>query len=95
MDGTSFSQALKNSNFDTGTKFSMNLSFVSFILSAKLKTKSIAAIRGNYKLIKYLDWDRYELYDLKNDPQEQINLIGKKPEIFSSLKAEIDHTLRK
>jgi arylsulfatase A-like enzyme len=56
-------------------------------------TRSIAAIRGDYKLIKYLDWDRYELYDLKNDPEEQINLIASKPEVLSSLKDEIDRTL--
>jgi arylsulfatase A-like enzyme len=91
MDGSSFSPIFTDSNFDTGTKLSMNLSYVN--CSAGLMTRSIAAIRGNYKLIKYLDWDRYELYDLKNDPEEKINLIASKPEVLSSLKVEIDRTL--
>jgi Sulfatase/Domain of unknown function (DUF4976) len=95
MDGTSFSQTLKDSNFDTGTKFSMNLSLIHFISSPELKSKSIAAIRGNYKLIKYLDWNRYELYDLKNDSQEKTDLIHNPPVIFSSLKAEIDQLLER
>lgn len=91
MDGSSFSPIFTDSNFDTGTKLSMNLSYVN--CSTGLMTRSIAAIRGDYKLIKYLDWDRYELYDLKNDPEEQINLIASKPEVLSSLKDEIDRTL--
>jgi arylsulfatase A-like enzyme len=93
MEGKSFMPVLKDGDFDTGTKFSMQLCYV--MDPPSLRTKVIAAIRGNYKLIKYLDWKRYELYDVRNDPKEQINLIASKPEIFSSLKAEIDHILRR
>jgi arylsulfatase A-like enzyme len=93
MDGRSFRPALNDHNFDTGTKFSMNLSFINWNANINLQTKSIAAIRGNYKLINYLDWDRYELYDLKNDSQEKTNLTSNQPVIFSSLKAEIDRLL--
>jgi hypothetical protein len=71
----------------------MNLSFINWNANINLQTKSIAAIRGNYKLINYLDWDRYELYDLKNDSQEKTNLTSNQPVIFSSLKAEIDRLL--
>jgi arylsulfatase A-like enzyme len=93
MDGSSFSPIFTDRNFDTGTKLSMNLSYVN--CSEGLMTQSIAAIRGDYKLIKYLNWDRYELYDLKKDPQEQINLIASKPAVLSSLKDEIDRALAK
>jgi arylsulfatase A-like enzyme len=93
MDGRSFMPALQDSNFDTGTKFSMQLSYV--LAPPSLRTKTIAAIKGNYKLVKYLDWKRYELYDVKNDPKEKIDLTASKPEIFSSLKAEIDLMLRR
>jgi arylsulfatase A-like enzyme len=89
MDGSSFSHTFTDDNFDTGTKLSMNLSFVNS--SAGLMTQSIAVIRGNYKLIKYLNWDRYELYDLKNDPLEHLNLIDSKPAVLSALKDEINH----
>jgi arylsulfatase A-like enzyme len=93
MDGKSFLPALQDSNFDTGTKFSMQLSYV--LAPPSHRTKTIAAIKGNYKLINYLDWKRYELYDVKNDPKEQIDLTASKPEIFSALKAEIDLILRR
>ncbi len=92
MDGRSFKAALEGSNIDIGIKYSMNLGYVN--CPSDLKTRSFAAIKQNYKLIKYSDWHRYELYDVKKDPQEKLNLIAKKPEIFSSLKAEIDHTFR-
>jgi arylsulfatase A-like enzyme len=95
MDGGSFRPTLKDNNFDTGTKFSMNLSYINLNTSVELKTKVIAAIKGNYKLIDYLDWNRYELYDLKNDSQEKTNLIKEQPVIFSSLKAQIDQLLAK
>jgi arylsulfatase A-like enzyme len=93
MDGRSFLPALKDHNFDTGTKFSMNLSYINLNTNIKLQTKVVAAIKGNYKLINYLDWNRYELYDFKNDPREKTNLITDQPVIFSSLKGQIDQLL--
>jgi arylsulfatase A-like enzyme len=93
IDGKSFMPAFKDSDFNTGTKYSMQLSYV--LDPPSLRSKAIAAIQGDYKLIKFLDWKRYELYDVKNDPKEQINLITSKPEIFTSLKAEIDQILRR
>ncbi|MEW6658123.1 MAG: sulfatase [Thermodesulfobacteriota bacterium] len=88
MDGKSFKPAMEDKNLDTGVKFSMQLSTTNSL--PNLMTRSIAAIKGNHKLIKYLDWNRYELYNVKKDPREKVNLIDEKPEIFSVLKAEID-----
>lgn len=93
MDGRSFKQALTDNNFNTGAKFSMELGFTN--TPSGIKTRSIAAIKGNYKLIKYLDWQRSELYNLKDDPREQNNLIASKPENLSTLQKEIDHILAK
>ena len=93
IDGKSFMPAFKDGDFNTGTKFSLQLSYV--LDPPSLRSKAIAAIQGDYKLIKFLDWKRYELYDVRSDPKEQINLITSKPEIFSSLKAEIDQILRR
>jgi arylsulfatase A-like enzyme len=93
IDGKSFKQTLTDKDADTGIKFSMNLGYLN--CPASLKTRSIAAIKGNYKLIKYLDWNRYELFNLETDKGEQDNLISSQPEIFSSLKAEVDRILVK
>jgi arylsulfatase A-like enzyme len=89
MDGKSILETLTDNNRDTGTKFSMALGCVNS--PPNFRSESITAIRNNYKLIKYLDWNRYELYDLRNDCQEQINLITMKPDIFNALKSDIDH----
>lgn len=40
---------------------------------------------GDYKLIKFYLDDRYELYNLKNDPSEQGNLIHKEPQKLAEL----------
>lgn len=37
----------------------------------------------------------YELYDLKNDPSEKVNLIDKYPKVVERLKNEIDHIVHK
>lgn len=47
-----------------------------------------AAVRmRDYKMIYYIDYDRFELYNLQEDPGEQYNLIDKKPELTAKMKA--------
>ncbi len=46
-------------------------------------------VDGNFKLIHFLQDDRYELYDLSVDLSEKNNLIDLKPEIFNKLKLKI------
>ena len=60
-------------------------------MNPKIKTRSIAILKYHYKLIKYLDFNRYELYDLKKDPAERQNLIQKDPELFFDLKKELNN----
>lgn len=43
---------------------------------------------GDYKLIYYFDGSQGELYDLSNDPLEQINLANQLPLIFSQLRTK-------
>lgn len=93
MEGKSFKQAMYGNNLDTDTKFSIKMDFVNCRPNHKIQ--SIAAIKGNYKLIKYLELNQYEMYDVRNDSKEQINLISSKPEIFSSLKGEIERILKR
>ncbi len=43
---------------------------------------TIALVRGDYKIIRYMgyrDYEGYEFYDLKNDPQEMHNLYDEHP----------------
>lgn len=50
------------------------------------------AVRNNqYKLIWYKYKNpSYELYDLKNDPEETKNLVGQLPDVFANLKSQLD-----
>jgi arylsulfatase A-like enzyme len=93
MDGTSFKTALDGGHYDPGTKFSMNLTLN--MAPPKMLTTSIAAIQGNYKLIEYLSFKRYEMYDLQKDPEENHNLVRVRGELtkFQSLKKQIDELL--
>lgn len=91
MDGKSFKQALYDGRFNTGTKFSMYLYQMDPV--PHFQTTSIAAIHGDYKLIKYLKFNQYEMYNLKNDPHEKNNLVGLEPERLFTLTKEIDEVL--
>ncbi len=91
IDGKSFKRALHDPHFDTGTKFSMNLYQIN--PDPNFRTFSIAAIHEDYKLIKYLAFNQYEMYNLKRDPNEKNNLVGQEPERFLTLNKEIDEFL--
>ena len=88
MDGKSFKMALYGGRYDPDTKFSMNLTLN--MAPPKMRTTSIATIQGDYKLIEYLKFNRYEMYDLKRDPEEKNNLVRQELTKFQSLKKEID-----
>jgi len=88
MDGQSFKPALDGGRYHPDPKFSMNLTLN--MAPPSMFTTSIAAIQGNYKLIKYLKFTRYEMYDLHRDPGEKNNLAGQELTKFQSLKQEID-----
>lgn len=45
--------------------------------------------RGNWKLIFHHEEESVELYDLANDPGEQIDLASKNPDVASSLKSAL------
>ncbi len=54
----------------------------------------------NWKLIYYsnplnLKENYYELFNLKNDPYEKINIIDKNPDIYKKLKGKLDNWLSK
>lgn len=88
IDGKSIRRALDEPDFDTGAKFSMNLSLLND--PPIFMSKSIAVIKGDFKLIDYLQFQKYELYNLKADPGERVDLAPRQPEIFLGLKKELD-----
>ncbi len=93
MDGQSFKPALAKGNFESKVKFAMKFSYED--CWPEFKSRSIAAIKGNYELIKYLDFNRYERYDVKNDIILHNNLTIQEKEIFSSLQKKLEQVLAK
>jgi arylsulfatase A-like enzyme len=66
-----------------------------------LTEASISMVKGQHKLHAYFGYTEipsgeilYELYDLKNDPDELDNLISTKPALFKTLKEEMLTKLR-
>ena len=51
-----------------------------------------AVVSGDYKLIVYGPGIKTELYDLKNDPGEETNLVKTNPEKFAEMKDLFDKT---
>ena len=49
----------------------------------------MALRRGDWKLLASRDLDRFELYNLKDDPKETTDLREKEPERFASLRQEL------
>lgn len=50
---------------------------------------STSIVRGNYKMIQFLEDKSFALYDLSKDPGEENNLVDALPEIASQLKKEV------
>ena len=63
-----------------------------------LSVATLALIRGRYKLIHYLGYARYdnrfELYDLANDPEELEDLYATKKSIAADLQSELENKLK-
>jgi arylsulfatase A-like enzyme len=84
---------------DGRTIYSMN--FEQNRNRARLSTGSVAALRSDWKLVRFMGQPRYanmgelqtQLFNVADDPYERNNLIAVHPEIAASLSAEIDNQL--
>jgi len=64
---------------------------------APLRFATVVLIKGDYKLIWYGDYpgysNKYELYDIRTDPEELNELFTTKPDTASELAHELNETL--
>ncbi|MCG8418275.1 MAG: sulfatase-like hydrolase/transferase [Proteobacteria bacterium] len=57
--------------------------------SWKHSAKMVVSREGRYKLYHRISESRYELYDLKSDPEERVDLSAKRPDVVKQLKQEL------
>jgi arylsulfatase A-like enzyme len=83
-------------NLQTRTTFSMDAKYNSAF--GDLPAISIAMRRGDFKLIYYKGYNEagdpyhngvFELYDLKNDPEELRDLAGDEPSVLHEMRSEL------
>jgi arylsulfatase len=61
-------------------------SLPAFAEAVKRRPGEKAFVSGKWKLLAYMDEDRYELYDLDEDPTEQHDLAGQYPQRVTELR---------
>jgi arylsulfatase A-like enzyme len=94
MEGRSLVPLLNNKQIPERPVFSMNLE-ENFSLGHAINHGTIAAWEGEYKLINYLGENKNLLFNLKQDPQELINLFDQEPQISQHLLTLINKDLAK
>lgn len=52
-------------------------------------TRAMSLVEGNYKIVKWIDEDLVELFDLQQDPGEQNNLAEADPERTAAMLAQV------
>ncbi len=95
IDGKSLAPMIKGRGDDRKFLFAENGELI-----FKQNNRSfLPGIEGKWRAIRTNEWkliciphpknNIYELYNLKNDPKESVNLIDKEPKIFNALKEEL------
>ena len=91
MEGESLRKWVENNSMSDKSKFSMN---IELIKNGGMKDGSVAVIHEGRKLIYYLKDNRNEMYDLLNDPREEINIADlKRKEVGTFKKLIVDRIL--
>ncbi len=61
-----------------------------YLVSRKDFDNKKAVVFGNKKLIHYVQRESYELFDLKEDPKERRNLVGRRDDLFSEMRGLLE-----
>jgi len=88
IDGESFVAALKGNEINKKRPFYWHQT-TSRPTSTGDQNSSVVRV-GKYKLHSFLDDDRLELYDLKNDPYEQKNIAADNAELVAKLHKKLN-----
>jgi arylsulfatase len=90
IDGMSFF----SSDNDDYSAFENRTLFFEWGRGFLTKYRNFSALKNNFKLVGNTSAEssieNFELYDVKNDPQEKNNILAENTEIANALKAEID-----
>ena len=91
IDGRSFLPALQNETLPERSFFSY------WTRKFPELYNNVALQKGEYKLVGKTDFDaslqEFELYNLREDPNEKINIVGQEREKASILKSEMDELI--
>jgi arylsulfatase A-like enzyme len=93
MEGRSLLPLIEDRPFEPKEVFSMQLIRNSVIGNTPITKGTIAVLKGEYKLISYIDKKKVFLFNLQDDPYEQQNLANKETETVKRLKKLIDERL--
>lgn len=84
LDGKSFTPLFNGANKELEERP------IYWHIASQYKHGACSVVRHNHmKLIQYLATGKLELYDLENDPKEEVNLVDTKPELTQQLLTEL------
>lgn len=91
MEGRSLLPLLRDEQLPAKTAIAANL--IKNIPTDPITKGLIAVWEGDYKLVHYLDKEKFLLFNLKKDPDELNNLFNKEPVVAQRLRALIKYNL--
>jgi arylsulfatase A-like enzyme len=83
MDGVSLAPVLRGTARDAGGE-----AYAAMIADRSVAAGERALVAGNYKIIQK-DGKPNELYDVRADPHERINLIKSRPDVAADMRAKL------
>lgn len=93
VDGVSFVPLLTGSGGGSWSRGALFWHYPHYWNGGKTSPYSVARI-GDWKLIRFYETDREELFDLRKDPSERVNLVESKPDERKELSDRLDAWLK-
>jgi len=94
MEGRSLLPLMRGERIPSRPAFSMTL-MRNPSRQSQITKGTVAVWDGDYKMIDYIDKDKYLLFNLRKDPDELTNLIDVEPEVGQRLLTLIQDNLKK